>query len=235
MVTAGRVKVLDFGLAKLVETDVSEGETTEWNPLTEDGMIVGTAAYMSPEQAQGRRVDARSDIFSFGSVLYEMVTGQRAFSREGAVSTLAAVLKEEPRPPSELVPALPRELERLIQACLRKDPARRFQHMDDVRTLLEQLREDSESGALFVAARSARSPSFWLAAVGIALAALVVVVETWPWRRSDDSGTGSPLGGRHRSRVRPASRSSPRSLPTATRSPSPGTGRRRTTTTSTGS
>ena len=184
MVTAnGSTKVLDFGLAKLVETDVSEGETTEFNPLTEEGTIVGTAAYMSPEQAQGRRVDARSDIFSFGSLLYEMVTGWRAFSREGAVATLAAILKEEPRPPSELVPAVPRELERLIQACLRKDPARRFQHMDDVRTLLEQLRQDSESGELSVAATSPRSPFFWLAAIGIAVAVTVVVVETRSWRR----------------------------------------------------
>ena len=147
-------------------------------------MIVGTAAYMSPEQAQGRRVDARSDIFSFGSVLYEMVTGRRAFSRESTVSTLAAILKEEPRPPSELVPAVPRELERLIQHCMRKDPARRFQHMDDVRTLLEQLREDSESGELSAAAPpSPRSPFFWLAAVGLAMAVLVVVVAAWLWRR----------------------------------------------------
>ncbi len=183
MVTAdGSTKVLDFGLAKLVETDVTERETAEFHPLTEDGIIVGTAAYMSPEQAQGRRVDARSDIFSFGSVLYEMLTGRRAFSRESTASTLAAILKEEPRPPSDLVPALPRELERLIQACLRKDPARRFQHMDGVRALLEQLREDSESGKLSVAAPSLRSPFLWLAAVGIAVAVLVVVAETWSWR-----------------------------------------------------
>jgi Tol biopolymer transport system component/predicted Ser/Thr protein kinase len=183
MVTAnGSTKVLDFGLAKLVETDVSEGETTEWNPLTQDGMIVGTAAYMSPEQAQGRRVDARSDIFSFGSVLYEMLTAKRAFAREGAVSTLAAILKEEPRPPSELVPALPRELEGLIQACLRKDPARRFQHMDDVRTLLEQLRENSAAEGRSAAVASYRSPLFWAATAGLtiaALAALVLGVEAW--------------------------------------------------------
>jgi len=144
---------------------------------------VGTAAYMSPEQAQGRRVDARSDIFSFGSVLYEMVTGRRAFSRESTLSTLVAILKEEPRPPSELVPAVPRELERLIQHCMRKDPARRFQHMDDVRTLLEQLREDSASGELSVVAPSPRSPFFWLTAAGLASAVLVVAVETWSWRR----------------------------------------------------
>ena len=228
--------MLDFGLAKLVETDVSEEETTDVQARSpSEGTIVGTAAYMSPEQAQGRRVDARSDIFSFGSVLYEMVTGRRAFSRESKVSTLAAILKEEPRPPSDLVPAVPRELERLIQHCLRKDPARRFQHMDDVRTLLEQLREDSESGELSVAALPApRSPFFWLAAVGLAMAVLVVVVATWPGA-APRPRPAKPPRWPHRSRLRPASRSSPRSLPTETRSPSPGTGRRRTTTTSTGS
>jgi Tol biopolymer transport system component len=184
MVTAdGVAKVLDFGLAKLVETEVSEEETTDLKPATDEGMIVGTAAYMSPEQAQGRRVDARSDIFSFGSVLYEMVTGRRAFSGESKVSTLAAILKEEPRPPSELVPAVPRELERLIQHCMRKDPARRFQHMDDVRILLEQLREDSESGKLPVAAPSSRSSFSRLGVAGLVVAALVLVAGAWLWMR----------------------------------------------------
>jgi len=93
----GRVKVLDFGLAKLTETALGEDEATRtMKPHTEEGTIVGTAAYMSPEQAQGKLVDARSDIFSFGSVLYEMVTGARAFRGDSRMSTLAAVLQSEP-------------------------------------------------------------------------------------------------------------------------------------------
>ena len=91
----GLVKVLDFGLAKLTEIAPAEDDTTQTlRPATEEGKIVGTVAYMSPEQAEGKKVDARSDIFSFGSVLYEMVTGQRAFSGETKGSTLAAVLKD---------------------------------------------------------------------------------------------------------------------------------------------
>ena len=101
----GQVKVLDFGLAKLTEkilTGEVEATLTE-NPATEEGKIVGTVAYMSPEQAEGKKLDARSDIFSFGSVLYEMVTGRRAFQGDTKASTIAAVLKEEPKPPSQIV------------------------------------------------------------------------------------------------------------------------------------
>jgi serine/threonine protein kinase len=149
----GRVKVLDFGLAKLVEPDQPNEDAStrtlqEAAPKTDEGAIVGTTAYMSPEQAEGKKLDGRSDIFSFGSVLYEMSTGRRAFQGETKLSTLSAILREEPKPASEMAAAVPRELERIIQRCLRKDPARRFQHMDDVKVALEELKEESDSGQL---------------------------------------------------------------------------------------
>ena len=97
----GRVKILDFGLAKLVEpADRAAEARTHTSPLTDAGMVVGTAAYMSPEQAEGRKVDARTDIFSFGAVLYEMVTGRRAFAGDSSLSILAKILNEDPAPPS---------------------------------------------------------------------------------------------------------------------------------------
>jgi serine/threonine protein kinase len=124
----GHVKVLDFGLAKLMEAvpPGPEDATRTMRPATEEGTIVGTIAYMSPEQAEGRKVDARSDIFSFGSVLYEMVSGKRAFQGDTKASTLAAILKENPKPASEVAEGLPKEVERLISRCLRKDLGRRF-------------------------------------------------------------------------------------------------------------
>jgi eukaryotic-like serine/threonine-protein kinase len=130
--------VLDFGLAKLTET-ASAGEhepTRTMKPATEEGKIVGTVAYMSPEQAEGKMIDARSDIFSFGSVLYEMLTGRRAFQGDTKASTIAAVLKEEPTPPSQIVEGLPREVERIVRRCLRKDPEQRFQTMADLKVLV---------------------------------------------------------------------------------------------------
>ena len=109
--------------------------------------MLGTAAYMSPEQAEGRPVDARSDIFSFGALLYQMVTGQRAFAAESRMATISAILRDDPKPPSQIRAGLPGELERVIARCLRKDPARRFQHMEDLRVALEELQEESEAGA----------------------------------------------------------------------------------------
>jgi eukaryotic-like serine/threonine-protein kinase len=171
----GLVKILDFGLAKLGDIEeVAAGDATltiylAQNP-TQEGVVVGTAAYMSPEQAEGRKVDARSDIFSFGAVLYEMVTGQRAFPGDSSASTMAAVLKSEPKPPSQLVEGVPPDLERIIRRCLRKEPARRFQHVTDLKVDLEELKEATESGESVTAvpARSRSRKSLWIAA-GIAL------------------------------------------------------------------
>src|SRR5512136_2009826 len=141
----GLVKVLDFGLAKLTEAAGPEAETAATR--TGEGTILGTAAYMSPEQAEGKNIDTRSDIFSFGSMLYEMLTGRKAFGRESGIKTLAAVLSEEPKPPSSLNEAVPAELERVLRRCLRKDPEHRFQTMADLRVALEELKEESDSGA----------------------------------------------------------------------------------------
>jgi serine/threonine protein kinase/WD40 repeat protein len=175
----GRVRVLDFGLAKLVEAD--EGDSDDALTLataehkTAEGLLVGTVGYMSPEQAEGKRLDARSDVFSFGAVLYEMVTGHRAFRGDSSASTLAAILRSEPRPASDVVPDLPREVERIIARCLRKDPARRFQHMDDLKVALQELKEESDSGTLSaVLPRRARSRTPWMLG-GLALVALVTV------------------------------------------------------------
>jgi eukaryotic-like serine/threonine-protein kinase len=180
----GIVKVLDFGLAKLAETATSEfGETATLraaeHPSTEEGTIVGTTAYMSPEQAEGKKVDARSDIFSFGSMLYEMVTGRRAFRGDSKLSTLSAILKDEPKPVSSMLPDVPRDMEKIISRCLRKDPERRFQTMADLRVALEELKEESDSGKL---APAPGKPSRSWPALGLSAALLLLgAVAGWFW------------------------------------------------------
>jgi serine/threonine protein kinase len=144
---AGHVKVLDFGLAKRISADLLALASTETQsmavPETAEGTIVGTVAYMSPEQAEGKPLDLRSDIFSFGTLLYEMLTGRKAFQGDSPVSTLAAVLREDPKPVSEIAPRVPPALARLVGRCLRKDPTQRVQEMSAVKILLEDLRQDS--------------------------------------------------------------------------------------------
>lgn len=137
----GLVKILDFGLAKLGAPDRSASDQTQTmlSSLTEPGRIVGTAPYMSPEQAEGTNVDARSDIFSLGAVLYEMVTGRRAFQAQSKLSTLAAVLRDEPRPLRETVRDAPPALEEVLLRCLRKDPNLRFQNMLELKQTIEAL------------------------------------------------------------------------------------------------
>jgi serine/threonine protein kinase len=182
----GRVKLLDFGLAKLTDCEeISEHDVTvTQGQNTVEGTIVGTASYMSPEQAEGKRVDARSDIFSFGAVLYEMVTGRRAFHGDTPISTLAAVIHKEPKALRELSPVGPRELHRIIARCLRKDRARRTQSMEDVRLALEELRDESDSGqpasdSLLKADSTQLRPVWPIAAVAALLATAAVGTAWW--------------------------------------------------------
>jgi serine/threonine-protein kinase len=151
----GRVKILDFGLAKLAAPagPVSLSDITQTvgpAPMTVQGSIVGTVSYMSPEQAQGTKVDSRSDIFSFGCVLYEMLTGRKAFTGESNLMILTAILRDEPAPIAGIAQGVPPELIKIVHRALRKDPVQRWQSMQDMHVELLMLKQKSDSGVLFV-------------------------------------------------------------------------------------
>ena len=205
----GTVKVLDFGLARLMETAEAPPLETATDlrdaGLTAAGRVAGTAGYMAPEQAVGGRVDARSDVFSFGALLYEMATGRPAFGGDTTAEVLAAVVSAQPPPPTEIVRGLPHELERVILRCLRKEPERRYQGMLDVRNELQDIREERESGrkgrleqeerpdlsVVDERSRQADSPVRWASArtAGIAVAAVALIVIAFsPLGRPPPSG-----------------------------------------------
>ncbi|MGA9352993.1 MAG: serine/threonine-protein kinase, partial [Terriglobales bacterium] len=146
--TDGIVKVLDFGIAKLsgtfVDDTLQHSAATVTSSISEPGMVVGTAKYMSPEQARGLDVDARSDIFSLGSVLYELVTGTQAFPGATSSDVIAEILKSEPAPPLEFAPDLPYEVERIISKALRKERGNRYQSVRDLLIDLQDFKKESE-------------------------------------------------------------------------------------------
>ncbi|MGA9484755.1 MAG: protein kinase, partial [Candidatus Acidiferrales bacterium] len=150
----GHAKILDFGLAKLqakAGTDADATLTQEAQQLSTPGATMGTLAYMSPEQARGKELDGRTDIFSFGLVLYEMATGKQTFSGSSSAEIFDAILNRTPVAPVRLNPALPPKLEDVITRALEKDPNLRYQHASDIRSDLQRLRRDTESGRSAVA------------------------------------------------------------------------------------
>lgn len=191
----GRLRVLDFGLAKLHEPS-GPAEDTKVATVTSDtaeGRVLGTVAYMSPEQAEGKNVDARSDIFSLGTILYEMATGARPFHGDTTMSTIGAILKDEPSSITELKPSLPRQAGRILRRCLAKDPDRRYQTALDLRNELEELKAEIESSIHAVASVRAATPSrrFLLPVVigAVVVIAIAAVVTIQPWIRSNARAT----------------------------------------------
>jgi non-specific serine/threonine protein kinase len=186
-----RIKVLDFGLAKLVEDPDSEtGDpalTAIPTELTAEGMVMGTAPYMSPEQVEGRAMDHRTDIFSLGIVLYEMATGKRPFAGDTAAALVSSILRDEPPTVTEINESLPRHLARIIQHCLEKDPEARYQSAKDVRNELKSLRREVDSGSVTTGSgatpispaprpKGARKYGLWAAA---GLTAIVILAAGW--------------------------------------------------------
>ncbi len=186
MLTKSGVKLLDFGLAKIaagpsVVSEMSSlpTEGIPSQPLTEKGTVMGTFQYMAPEQIEGTEADTRTDIFSFGCVLYEMATGRKAFSGKSRVSLIGAILKDEPPAISSIQPMTPPALDRLVQTCLAKEPEDRFQTAHDVKLQLKWIAEGgSQAGApaVVVSRRKTREKMAWSVAGVFALAAAVLGV-----------------------------------------------------------
>ncbi len=205
----GRLKVLDFGLAKLLEEAPEAGDdaTIAADPgVTREGTIVGTAAYMSPEQAEGKPVDNRSDVFSLGILLYQMLTGRKPFEGDTLMSTLTAVLRDEPRPVIEIRPDLPRQMSRIIRRCLEKAPDRRYESARGIHYDLRILREEMDSGehdkpdlgvappptAATNAKARRRAPWF----VGAAVIVVAAVSTAWFAGRGGSDATPAAVGAR---------------------------------------
>jgi len=175
LTTDGRVKVLDFGLASVRSRVVGQGSDEPGSTFTEKGAVVGTVGYMAPEQVRGEPADHRSDIFSLGCVTYESITGQRAFERETAAETMAAILKEEPAEMLSLGVVAPPELERTIGRCLAKRPDERYQSAVDLSRTLREISSVGEPKPIRLSARRRRL-GFWIAVGIVAIVAAALLL-----------------------------------------------------------
>jgi serine/threonine protein kinase len=178
----GRLKILDFGLAKLTQAQAAshDATTATIEHQTDPGHVVGTVGYMAPEQIRGGAVDARSDIFAFGVILYEMLTGRRAFERDTPAETMSAILNEDPPPVSQTAQTLPASMQKIVSRCLEKKPEKRFQHASDLGFALETL-SDSGSAAI-PALRQPVSGTRWIWFAAAAAAILISALIVW-WKQ----------------------------------------------------
>ena len=195
----GRIKVLDFGLAKLIRPEeTQETAVTLTNPSSVPGSVMGTVGYMSPEQVRGEAIDPRSDIFSFGTVLYEMLTGARAFKRETSAETMTAILREEPAALNDTGWQGPQEMQRILGRCLEKVAARRFQAASDLAFALESLSGTSSTKTKAVSQPKASLMGAWLpwAIAGV----LLLGGAAWEMRRPM-AAPANPLEKAHFTRV----------------------------------
>jgi eukaryotic-like serine/threonine-protein kinase len=167
MLTRSGVKLLDFGLAKFALQHITASQAPTKAQLTEEGVILGTLQYMAPEQVEGKEANIRTDVFAFGAVVHEMLTGQKAFAGDSKAALMAAILKDTPPPVSGILRTVPSAIDKVIARCLEKDPAHRFASMDEVREIFELNREQG--------VRASRVPRTALAA-GVALAVLAAAV-----------------------------------------------------------
>ena len=190
----GRVKILDFGLASQLDTPLAHDHTTVM--LTEPGVTMGTVGYMSPEQVHGGPADPRSDIFSLGVVIYEMLTGRRPFDRGTAAETMTAVLRDEPPPIESLTDVAPAPLQRLVEHCLEKSPGERFQSANDLAFALRSSLEGTTAGRSIIETRRSRGSNGRLAIAAGVVAVLVAAAFFWGRRSTggaravDDTAAG---------------------------------------------
>jgi len=172
----GRIKILDFGLARLTNhPQVLEEGSPTLTQGTEAGVVLGTVGYMSPEQVRGQPADARADLFALGAILYEMLTGKRAFHKPTAPETMSAILNEDPPATSQIVPSVPPAMQRVVQRCLEKNPEQRFHSASDLAFALEALSDAGSAATGTFAVSRPRSSWKWLAAAVIALAVIAAV------------------------------------------------------------
>lgn len=175
----GRIKILDFGLAKLTQPEVPERGALTMTSVTEPGVVMGTVGYMSPEQVRGEHVDQRTDIFAFGAMLYEMLTGRPAFQHQTATESMTAILREDPPNILDIVPFLPIGIQRVVQRCIEKGPDQRFHSAADLAFALSSAADSPVSGQRPAMAGSKNiSGKNWLIAAG-AVALVLATVLLW--------------------------------------------------------